>query len=93
LSGAGNLIMAVSASRVRFVSQCLFLVCMLYLGPLFRKSNSVLENVERYSLNSWWFSFCFLMYRNLSSSFILMVYAFRRVCLAAGKLFGIFILA
>ena len=35
--------MAVSASRARFVSQCLLLVCRLYLGPLFSRSNSVLE--------------------------------------------------
>jgi hypothetical protein len=35
--------MSVSASSARFVSQCLFLVCRLYLGPLFSRSNSVLE--------------------------------------------------
>jgi len=37
--------MAVSASSARFVSQCLFLVCRLYLGPFFSRSNSVLDKV------------------------------------------------
>jgi hypothetical protein len=37
--------MAVSASSVRFVSECLFLACRLYFGPLFSRSNSVLEKV------------------------------------------------
>jgi hypothetical protein len=31
--------MAVSASSAKFVSQCLFLVCRLYLGPLFSRSS------------------------------------------------------
>jgi hypothetical protein len=45
------------------------------------------------SLNGWWFSCCFFMCRNLNSSFILTVCTFRRMCLAAGELLGIFILA
>jgi hypothetical protein len=36
---------AVWASSARFVSQCLFLVCRLYLGPLFSTFNSGLEKV------------------------------------------------
>ena len=45
LSEAGNLLMAVSVSSARFVSHCLFLLCRLYLGALFNRSNSVLERV------------------------------------------------
>jgi hypothetical protein len=37
--------MAVSVSSARFASHCLFLLCRLYLGPLFRRSSSVLEKV------------------------------------------------
>jgi hypothetical protein len=37
--------MAVSASSAKFVSQCLFLVCRMYLVPLFSRSNSGLEKV------------------------------------------------
>jgi hypothetical protein len=37
--------MVVTVSSARFVSHCLFPVCWLYLGPLFNRSNSVMENV------------------------------------------------
>jgi hypothetical protein len=52
--------MAVSASSARFVSQCLFFVCRLYLGPLCSRSNSGLEKVMSVLLttlgkNGWGF--------------------------------------
>jgi len=39
------MLMAVLASSSRFVSQCLFLVCRLYLGPLFSRFSSLMEKV------------------------------------------------
>jgi hypothetical protein len=35
--------MAISASKARLVSQCLCLLCRLYLGPFFSKVSSFLE--------------------------------------------------
>jgi hypothetical protein len=39
------MLMAVSASSAGFVSQCLFPVYRLYLGPLFSRCSSVLEKI------------------------------------------------
>jgi hypothetical protein len=78
--------MAVSVPSAKFVSQCLFLLCRLYLGPLFGRSSSVLEKVMFVLLTT-------VRENGGGVSFILMACAFRSVCLAARELFGIFILA
>ena len=41
----GSRVIADSTSSARLVNQCLFLLCRLYLGPLFNNARSFAENV------------------------------------------------